>query len=134
MIVNLLFLLIQTTRPNLLQCQSIWLKRRVFTVVESRISITSVYLKAAADHGGFKGDANKNPHMLFLFSWLRIVNPTLSHTLGVGKASRGLTHVYTHVICLANVHEIMLRKQIARTQNTARFLQEESCAVSGPIS
>lgn len=76
---NLLYGLIQTTRPNLLLCQSIWLMLRVFTVVQSGASITSVYLKAAADHRDLKGDANKKPHMLFLFSWLRIVNLALSH-------------------------------------------------------
>lgn len=88
-----------------------WLMRRVFTVVQSGASITSVYLKAAADHRDLKGDANKKPHMLFLFSWLRIVNLALSHIWGVGESElRGL-RTYTHVICLANVHEIMLSKQ-----------------------
>lgn len=54
-------------------------------VLES--NITSVYLKGAADHMGFQGDANKIPHMLFLFSWKGTINLTLSLTLGVREES-----------------------------------------------
>lgn len=61
---ELAFLLIQTTGPDLLLCQSIRLMHAVFTVVESRVSITSVYLKAAAGRRDLKVMQIKPAHVV----------------------------------------------------------------------